>query len=47
MNVIQVISEHKKTKRNPKQVGLYHCRIGLAECIVEENGLLKTRHCSK
>jgi hypothetical protein len=44
MKKIQLISEHKRTKRNPNQQGLYHSKVGWAEYIVEENGNKVTRH---
>ena len=44
MNIVKIISEHKKTKRNLKQQGMFHSKIGWVEAIVEENGKLVTRH---
>lgn len=51
MKIVQIISENKKNKRviqNRQQVGkLYKAKKGYAEAIVEENGILKTRHMVK
>lgn len=62
MNIIQVVSENKVTKkvmqdssdqfgrksRRPEWVGgLYKSKIGHAMCIVEENGVRKTKHMVK
>lgn len=44
MKIIQVISEHKKNRRNQVDKDLWHSRLGWGECIVEENGKLVTRH---
>lgn len=51
MKIVQIISANNKTKRviqNRQAVGnLYKAKIGYAEAIVEENGVLKTRHMVK
>lgn len=51
MKIVQIISANNKTKRviqNRQAVGnLYKAKRGYAEAIVEENGVLKTRHMVK
>lgn len=51
MKIVQIISANNKNKRviqNRQAVGnLYKAKRGYAEAIVEENGVLKTRHMVK
>jgi hypothetical protein len=59
MKIIKVISENKKTrkvmipderswgKRMTWQEPMYKAKIGYAMCIVEEDGVQKTRHMVK
>jgi len=44
MEILEVISKHKRNKRSPNMRGLWHTKIGMAECIVEKDGMLVTRH---
>jgi len=44
MKILKILSEHKKTKRDINNAGIYHAHLGWAECQVEENGKIVTRH---
>lgn len=44
MQILQIISEHKKTRQNLNQKGRFHSQRGWSEYTYEINGEVKTAH---